>query len=73
MMREASRKGGVFSQAFKGFAEVGFLASHGTSSAEARVWFPANDVAASAARPAPHAILLFPVHCSPGNFSNKMG
>lgn len=36
MTSEALRKGGAFSQACKGFAEVTFLASHRTSSAEAR-------------------------------------
>lgn len=77
MTSEAPRKGRVFSQACKGFAEVTFLASCGTSSAEARagsrVQFPMNDAPASAPRPTPHSILLLPGHCLPGNFGNKMG
>lgn len=69
---EALRKG-AFSQECKGFAEVRFPASHRTTAAEARAQSPTNDAAASAARPALHAVLLFPVHCSPGKFSSKMG
>lgn len=65
---EALRKGGAFSEACKGFAEVRFLASHRTASAEARGQFPTNDAAASATRPAFHAILF---HCSPGKLVTK--
>lgn len=73
MTSETLREGGAFSQACKGFAGVRLVPSHRTASVEARVQIPTNSAAASAARPALHAILLLSVHCSPGKFSKQMG